>query len=61
MGLASDPESCVNHELQVHGISNLRITDASVIVAPPSGNTQATIVAIAERAYNFILNRYNLS
>lgn len=60
MGPASDPETCVNQQLQVHGISNLRITDASVIVTPPSGNTQATIVAIAERASQFIKRQYGV-
>jgi choline dehydrogenase len=58
MGPASNPETCVDQDLQVHGISNLRITDASVFVAPPSGNTQATIVAIAERASQLIKNKY---
>ncbi|XP_060524994.1 glucose dehydrogenase [FAD, quinone]-like [Cylas formicarius] len=59
MGPASNPETCVNQQLQLHGIENIRITDASVFPTLPSGNTQATIVAIAERAVEFISRTYS--
>ncbi|XP_050303581.1 glucose dehydrogenase [FAD, quinone]-like isoform X2 [Anthonomus grandis grandis] len=56
----SNEEACVNQRLQVYGISNLRITDASVIYTPTSGNIQAIIVAIAERASQFIREDYGI-
>ncbi|SMD24615.1 GMC family oxidoreductase [Kibdelosporangium aridum] len=40
----------VDSDLRVHGIEGLRVADASVIPAIPSANTNATVVAIAERA-----------
>jgi choline dehydrogenase len=38
----------------VHGISGLRIADASVMPSIPSANTAATVYAIAERAVELI-------
>jgi choline dehydrogenase len=40
----------VDTELRVHGVNGLRVADASVMPAPVSGNTNATVYAIAERA-----------
>ncbi|MCE7008124.1 GMC family oxidoreductase N-terminal domain-containing protein [Kibdelosporangium philippinense] len=42
--------SVVAPDLQVYGIEGLRVADASVIPDIPSANTNATVVAIAERA-----------
>jgi choline dehydrogenase len=44
----------VDTELRVHGISGLRVADASVMPSPPSANTNATVYAIAERAADLI-------
>jgi choline dehydrogenase len=44
----------VDTSLQVNGISNLRVADASVMPAPISANTNATVYAIAERAAQLI-------
>jgi choline dehydrogenase len=44
------PTSVVDSELRVHGISGLRVADASVMPSIPSANTVATVYAIAERA-----------
>jgi choline dehydrogenase len=41
-------------ELRVHGISGLRVADASVLPSAPSGNTNATVYGIAERAAHLI-------
>jgi choline dehydrogenase len=46
--------SVVDSELRVHGISGLRVADASVMPSIPSANTAATVYAIAERAAEII-------
>jgi choline dehydrogenase-like flavoprotein len=38
----------------VHGVARLRIADASVMPSVPSGNTNAPVLAIAERAAAFL-------
>jgi choline dehydrogenase len=48
--------SVVDPELRVYGVSGLRIADASVMPSITSGNTNATVYAIAERAAAIILN-----
>jgi len=47
--------SVVDSELRVHGISRLRVADASVMPSIPSANTNATVYAIAERAAELIV------
>jgi len=49
-----DELSVVDISLQVHGISNLRVADASVMPSPISANTNATVYAIAERAAELV-------
>jgi choline dehydrogenase len=48
--MGSKQMSVVDPELRVHGISGLRIADASIMPSITSGNTNATVYAIAERA-----------
>jgi choline dehydrogenase len=48
--IGADGDAVVDTELRVHGISGLRVADASVMPAAPSANTNATVYAIAERA-----------
>lgn len=48
--IGADEMAVVGPELRVHGISGLRIADASVMPSIVSGNTNATVYAIAERA-----------
>ncbi len=49
-----DDQSVVDPELRVHGITGLRVVDASVMPAVPSGNCHTAIAAIAERAADLI-------
>jgi choline dehydrogenase len=47
----------VDGQLRVHGVAGLRVVDASVIPVIPQANTNATVVAVAERAAAFISQR----
>ena len=47
----------VDPELRVRGVTGLRVVDASVIRAVPRGNTNAPVIAIAERAADLIAGR----
>ncbi|MFD7084723.1 GMC family oxidoreductase [Streptomyces sp. NPDC002181] len=49
-----DDLSVVDPELRVHGVRNLRVVDASVMPAVPSGNCHTAIAMIAERAADFL-------
>jgi choline dehydrogenase len=44
----------VDEELKVKGVDNLRVIDASVMPAVPSGNINAAVIAVAERAADLI-------
>jgi choline dehydrogenase-like flavoprotein len=55
MGPAGD--NVVNHELKVHGLAGLRVADASIYPRLVGANTNASIVAIAEKASDMILGR----
>jgi choline dehydrogenase len=48
--MGTDPRSVVDADLKVRGVTGLRVIDASVMPAVVSGNTNAAVVAIAERA-----------
>jgi choline dehydrogenase len=49
-----DNQSVVDPGLRVHGVAGLRVVDASVMPAVPSGNCHTAIAAIAERAADLI-------
>ena len=52
--IGTDGHAVVGTDLRVHGISGLRVADASVMPSAPSANTNATVYAIAERAAHLI-------
>jgi choline dehydrogenase len=55
MGAAADPAAVVDGRLRVRGVAGLRVVDASVMPAVPSGNINATVIAIAEKAADLIV------
>jgi len=57
--MGSDTQAVVSDRLQVHGIANLRIADASIMPRITSGNTNAPTVMIAEKAAAFIKQDYD--
>jgi choline dehydrogenase len=52
--IGTGPDAVVGPALHVHGISGLRIADASVMPALIAANPNATVLAIAERAADLI-------
>ncbi|KAH7305853.1 hypothetical protein B0I35DRAFT_443386 [Stachybotrys elegans] len=54
MSKEDDGTGVVDQQLRVHGISNLRIADASVFPVVPSCHTMAPTIMVAERCAEFI-------
>jgi choline dehydrogenase len=50
-------DNVVDHELKVHGLEQLRVADASIYPRLVGANTNASVVAIAEKASDMILGR----
>lgn len=55
--IGTDDLAVVDTDLTVHGVGGLRVADASVMPSIPSANTNATVLAIAERAAALITGR----
>ena len=52
--IGKDEDAVVDPELRVHGMRGLRVCDASVFPVIPGGNTNAPVIAVAERAADLI-------
>jgi len=53
--MGSDATAPLDSELHVRGIGGLRVVDASAMPSLPSGNTNAPVIMMAERASELIL------
>ena len=54
--MGADPgDAVVDHRLRVHGIEALRIVDASIFPSITSGNTNAPVIMVAEKAADLVL------
>ena len=52
--MGNDATAVVDNELRVHGITGLRVIDASVMPVVTSGNTNAATIMIAEKAAELV-------
>ena len=52
--MGQDDMAVVDSELRVHGVQNLRVVDASIMPSIITGNTNAGVIAIAEKAADLI-------
>lgn len=57
--MGHDPLAVVSDRLEVHGVSGLRVVDGSVMPRITTGDPNATIIAIAEKAADMILEAAN--
>jgi choline dehydrogenase len=54
MGPASDPTAVVDHQGRVHGLTGLRVCDASIFPRIPRANLNWPAIAAAERIADWI-------
>ncbi|KAK2598488.1 hypothetical protein N8I77_011901 [Diaporthe amygdali] len=57
--LPRDSGGVVDHRLRVYGVEGLRIVDASVFPMVPQGTITSIVIAVAERAADFVKEEYS--
>ena len=60
MGNKDDSSAVLDDQLRVRGVENLRVCDASAMPTQITGNPNATVIAMAEKAADMILQRQPL-
>ncbi len=59
--MGQGPEAVVDAELKVHGVSNLRVIDASIMPAIVGGHTNAPTIMIGEKGADLVRGRAHVN
>ncbi len=61
MGRDDDPLAVLSSDLKVRGVEGLRVIDASMMPTIVSGNTNAAVMAVADRAADLMMNTLRMT